>query len=106
MKLILFFLAIAHAKIVDQIYLHPNVKPTSLTIEPYQIYDLLVPVNQVTSYNPFWFRTSWNGPEALSVSIKRKKINFDLQHAQTSEKVAERFDPYRKLLDHNYPLEF
>lgn len=80
MKLLLLFISahLTFSKIVEQIFVHPNVKPTALRVEPYQIYEVLIPVNQVTSYNPFWFRTSWQGPEALSVSIKRKKVSFDL----------------------------
>jgi len=35
MKLILFFLVLAHTKIVEQIFLHPNVRPTPRSLEPY-----------------------------------------------------------------------
>mmetsp|Transcript_15151 Transcript_15151/g.19174 ORF Transcript_15151/g.19174 Transcript_15151/m.19174 type:complete len:124 (-) Transcript_15151:672-1043(-) len=58
------------------IILQPG-SPLVATIAPYEVYEILVPVDTLNEHQEYKIVASWNGGQSQDVLIKRKAREFD-----------------------------
>ena len=51
--------------------------PMVAMISPYEIYEILVPVDSLIVEEQYEIRPSWNGGHSADIIIKRKKLDFE-----------------------------
>ena len=48
--------------------------PRDLYVEPYKLYEIMVPLSQLKPKEQYWIRTYYNGGQANDAVMKRKSI--------------------------------
>jgi hypothetical protein len=49
-------------------------EPRDLLVEPYKLYEIMVPLSQLKAKEQYWIRTYYNGGQANDAVMKRKSI--------------------------------
>ena len=61
-------------------------EPRDLLLEPYKLYEIYVPLTQLSAKESYWIRTYYNGGQANDAVMKRKSLqtkNLDDMYKET-----------------------
>lgn len=75
---------------------------------PYEFYEVLVPVDSLTSDESYYIRTSYKGASGTDTVLKRKKADYDSDAEYNSSDFKQRYNKSfsKGLRDHRYASTF
>jgi hypothetical protein len=64
------------SKVPEPILLLPK-QPQVVSVRPYDVYDVYIPVESLQNDEDYWIKTSFEGGLAIEIVMKRKVIEHD-----------------------------